>query len=188
MRRKRESCFHFMMVAAKKQNESGVSVSHAMGSRLVVFLRACCNNCPPPGLVIPMNLSCASYFPVDWLFRCCSELAALDQFLNLSDAELAQMEQVIARVRAMSPAQRAALRDEIAKFRQLPEPQRLQLRQGWGWKPAGIQDGWREMMQGAPPEKRAEVQAKLQALTPDQKTGYRRKLVEEYLKAKSAKK
>ena len=116
------------------------------------------------------------------------ELAALDQFLNLSDAELAQMEKVIARVRAMSPAQRAALRDEIATFRKLPEPQRLQLRQGWGWMPAEIQDGWREMMQGATAERRAEIQAKLQALSPDQKTAYRRKLVEEYLQAKSAKK
>lgn len=117
-----------------------------------------------------------------------AELAALDQFLNLSDAELAQMEQVIARLRAMSPAQRAALREEITAFRKLPQPQRLQLRQGWGWMPAEIQDGWREMMQGATPERRAEIQAKMQSLAPEEKTRYRRELVEAYLKAKSAKK
>jgi len=116
------------------------------------------------------------------------ELAALEQFLYLSDAELAQMEQVIARLRAMTPAQRTALRAEITAFRKLPEPQRQQLRQGWGWMPAEIQNGWREMMQGATPERRAEVQAKLQTLSPEEKPGFRRQLVEEYLKGKAAKK
>jgi len=116
------------------------------------------------------------------------ELAALEQFLNLSDAELAQMEQVLARLRAMSPAQRTALRAEIAAFRKLPETQRQQLRQGWGWMLAEIQNGWREMMQGATPERRTEIQAKLQSLSPDEKMTYRRQLVEEYLKATAAKK
>lgn len=115
------------------------------------------------------------------------ELAALEQFLNLSDADLAQMEQAIARVRAMTPAQRAALRDEITAFRKLPEPQRLQLRQGWGGMPPEIQNGWREMMQGATPERRAEIQARMQSLAPDEKTRYRRELVEAYLKKKDAK-
>jgi hypothetical protein len=117
-----------------------------------------------------------------------SELAALEQFLNLSDAELAQMEAVIARLRTMTPAQRATLRTEIAAFRQLPEPQRLQLRQGWGGMPAEIQTGWRELMQNATPERRAEIQAKLQTLGPDEKMRYRRDLVEAYLQAKPAKK
>jgi hypothetical protein len=117
-----------------------------------------------------------------------SELAALEQFLNLSDAELAQMEAVIARLRAMTPAQRTTLRTEIAAFRQLPEQQRLQLRQGWGGMPAEIQTGWREMMQSATPERHAEIQAKLQTLSPDEKMRYRRDLVEAYLKAKAAKK
>lgn len=113
------------------------------------------------------------------------ELAALEQFLDLSDAELAQMEQIIARLRAMTPAQRSALRDEIAAFRKLPEPQRQQIRQGWGQMPAEIQAGWREMMQNATPERRAEIQARLQALAPDAKAAYRRQLVDEYLKSKS---
>ena len=98
------------------------------------------------------------------------------------------MQQVIARIRAMKPAERAALRSEIARYRQLPEPQRAQLRQGWGWMPPEIQDGWREMMQGATPERRAEVQAKLQSLSPEQKMTYRRQLVEDFLAAKAAKK
>jgi hypothetical protein len=117
-----------------------------------------------------------------------AELAALEQFLKLSDAELAQMAEAIARVRAMTPAQRATMRDEIAAFRRLPEPQRAQIRQGWGWMPREIQDGWREMMQSATAEERSAIQAKLQSLAPEERTRYRRSLVEAYLKAKAEKK
>ena len=116
------------------------------------------------------------------------ELAAVEQFLGLSDAELEQMQQVIARIRAMKPAERAALRTEIEKYRQLPEVQRQQIRQGWGWMPREVQDGWREMMQGATPERRAEVQARLQSMDPEARLTYRRQLVDEYLKNKAAKK
>ena len=115
------------------------------------------------------------------------ELAALEQFLNLSDAELAQMQQIIVRLRAMTPEERAKLREEIAAFRQLPEPQRQQLRRGWGAMPAELQAGWREMMQSASPERRAEIQGRMQSLPPDEKTRYRREVVEEYLKAKARK-
>jgi hypothetical protein len=117
-----------------------------------------------------------------------AELAALEKFLMLSDAELAQMTDAITRVRAMTPDQRTALRDEIASYRRLPEPQRQQIRQGWGWMPPEIQNGWREMMQTATPDERAAIQAKMQSLPPDEKTRYRRSLVESYLKAKAEKK
>lgn len=138
---------------------------------------------PPPRSVAPVAPAAAATVPA-----APGELAALEQFLKLSDAELVQAEQVIARLRAMTPAQRTALRDEIAAFRKLPEPQRRELRQGWGWMPAEIQNGWREMMQGATPEKRAEIQQKLQSLSPEEKSAYRRGLVEAYLKAQPAKK
>jgi len=82
------------------------------------------------------------------------ELASVEQFLGLTDAELDQMQQVLARIRAMKPAERIALRAEIEKYRQLPEAQRQQLRQGWGWMPREVQDAWREMMQSATPERR----------------------------------
>ncbi|HRE08226.1 MAG TPA: DUF3106 domain-containing protein [Opitutaceae bacterium] len=116
------------------------------------------------------------------------ELAALEQFLNRSDAELAQMEAVIARIRAMTPEQRSALRREIASYRQLPEPQRQELRLGWGGVSADLQTGWREMMQSSTPERRAEIQAMLQSLGPSEKTRYRQELVEAYLKARAEKK
>ncbi len=116
------------------------------------------------------------------------ELASVEQFLGLTDAELDQMQQVLARLRAMKPAERTALRTEIEKYRQLPDAQRQQLRQGWGWMPRDVQDAWREMMQSATPERRTEVQTKLQAMTPDERMIYRRQLSEEYMKQKSAKK
>lgn len=117
-----------------------------------------------------------------------SELAALEQFLGLSDAELAQMEQVIARIRAMTPAERVALREQIAAFRRLPEGQRQQMRQGWGGMPPEYHDAWREMMQGASAQRHAEIQSKMQSLPVEERLRYRRELVEEYLKAKAAKK
>jgi hypothetical protein len=116
------------------------------------------------------------------------ELASVEQFLGLSDAELDQMQQVLARIRAMKPAERAALRTEIDKYRQLPEGQRQQLRQGWGWMPREIQDAWREMMQSATPERRTEIQTKIQSMDPEARLAYRRQLTEEYLKTKAAKK
>lgn len=116
------------------------------------------------------------------------ELSAVEQFLGLNDAELDVLQQVLARIRAMKPAERAALRAEIDKYRKLPEQQREQMRRGWGGMPREVQDAWREMMQGATPERRTEIQAKMQAMDPDARLGYRRQLVEEYLKAKDARK
>lgn len=109
------------------------------------------------------------------------EFAAVERFLHLSDAELDEIAQVIARIRAMTPAQRAALRDEIAAFRQLPEPQRQQLRRGWGQMPDELRDGWREMMQSLTPEQHEAMRAKLQSLPPEERAEYRRQRVEEYL-------
>lgn len=116
------------------------------------------------------------------------DLVNLERFLDLSDAELAQMADAIARVRALTPAQRAALKREIAAFRQLPEPQRQQIRQGWGGMPPEIQAGWRDLMQNATPEEHAAIQSKLQSLSPEEKHTYRRTLVEAYLKAQAQKK
>jgi hypothetical protein len=112
------------------------------------------------------------------------ELSAVEQFLGLSDAELDVLQQVLARIRAMKPAERAALQAEILKYRQLPEPQREEMRRGWGWMPREVQDAWREMMQGATAERRTEIQTKMQAMEPDARLSYRRQLVDEYLKSK----
>jgi hypothetical protein len=114
------------------------------------------------------------------------EMVSVEQFLSLSDTDLDQLQQVIVRIRAMTPEQRAELRREIGQYRELPGAQREQLRMGWGWMPREIQDGWREMMQGATPERRTAIQQELQALAPDEKAERRRQLVQDYLKAKPA--
>jgi hypothetical protein len=115
------------------------------------------------------------------------EMAALEHFLDLSDADLDQMQRVITRIRAMKPDERAALRRELENYRNLPDGQRHQLRLGWGAMETETQDAWRRMMQAATPERRAEIQAHLQNLTPENKVAYRRQLAEEFL-AKEAKK
>lgn len=135
----------------------------------------------PPGMRGAESTVPASRSPAEL-----KELAAVEQFLGLSDAELEQLQQVLARIRAMKPAERMALRAEIEKYRQLPERQREQMRQGWGAMPREFQEGWREMMQSATPERHAEIQTKLQALTPEERLNYRRQLTEEYLKKKDA--
>lgn len=156
-----------------------------MKSILNIFSRALVG----AGLVVACRLgSAAEAPPASRPVSELKELASVEQFLGLSDAELDQIQQVLARIRAMKPAERAALRTEIEKYRQLPDAQRQQLRQGWGWMPREIQDAWREMMQGATEERRTEIQTKLQTLTPDEKMAYRRKLTEDYLKQKAAKK
>ena len=110
------------------------------------------------------------------------EMAALEHFLDLTDDDLDQMQRVITRIRAMSPAERAALRAEIEKFRRLPEAERHQLRLGWGALDPDLQDAWRRMMQAASPERRAEIQRQLQALPPEKKAALRRELAAEYLR------
>lgn len=126
------------------------------------------------------------------------ELSAVEQFLDLSDAQLDQLQAVIARIRAMTPAQRAQLRQEVLQYRRLPDTQRERLRQGWeerhpgmgrGWghMPAEIRDAWREMIQQATPEQHAAIQARLQTLSPEERSAYRLRLVEDYLKTKTIK-
>jgi hypothetical protein len=115
------------------------------------------------------------------------EMAALAHFLDLSDADLDQMQQVITRIRAMKPAERAALRRELEKYRNLPDGQRHQLRLGWGALETETQDAWRRMMLSATPERRAEVQAHLQALPPEKKAAYRRQLAEEFIAKEAGK-
>ena len=110
------------------------------------------------------------------------EMAALGHFLDLTDEDLDQMQRVIARIRAMDPAERAALRAEIEKFRRLPEAERHQLRLGWGALDPDLQEAWRRMMQAASPERRAEIQRRLQALPPEKKAALRRELAAEFLR------
>jgi hypothetical protein len=50
-----------------------------------------------------------------------------------------------------------------------------------------VQDAWRRMMQSATPERRAEIQQKLQALPPEKKAEYRRQLAEEYIRQEARK-
>lgn len=106
------------------------------------------------------------------------EFAALERFLAMSDAELDEMQQAIARVRAMTPGQRAQLRAQIAAYHQLPAERREEIRAGWGWHDARDRDDWRAMMRAKSPEERAAIQAELQALPADQRMARKHALLE----------
>jgi hypothetical protein len=109
-----------------------------------------------------------------------SDLAALEQFLGLSDAQLDQLMAALARVRAMSPQQRLAFAEEIRAYRRLPGEQRRQLREGWGRQGAESRDDWRRMMLALEPAARARVQEELQSLPPDERVKRRLELLEEW--------
>jgi hypothetical protein len=106
------------------------------------------------------------------------ELAALEQFLALSDEELASIEQAIARVRAMTPEQRAEYRERLISYRNLPAPRRAEVRLGWGWQNPQDREDWREMMRGATEERRSAIHAELQAAAPEQVIVRRREILE----------
>ncbi|MBI2511838.1 MAG: DUF3106 domain-containing protein [Opitutae bacterium] len=110
------------------------------------------------------------------------DLVALEKFLTLDDAQLDDLQRAIARVRAMTPAERTKLREQIVQFRQLPAAERQAWRQGWGQMPAELRDGWREMMQSADDAQRAEIHRRLEALPPAERVAARKKMVEEFLR------
>ncbi len=110
------------------------------------------------------------------------ELGALEKFLALDNAQLDELQRAIVRVRAMTPAERAKLREQIEQFRQLPAAERQAWRQGWGQVPADLRDGWREMMQSADATQRAEIHRRLEAVPPGERVAERRKMVEEFLR------
>ncbi len=110
------------------------------------------------------------------------EFAALERFLAMSDVELDAMQQAIARVRAMTPEQRAAFRAQLAEFRQLPEERRDEIRGGWGWHNAQDRDDWRTMMRAKSPEERAAVQRELLALPADQRAARKHAMLDAWRK------
>ncbi len=106
------------------------------------------------------------------------DLTALDYFLSMSDTELDQLQTAIARVRAMSALERAAFREKIIAYRQLPENDRQQLRQGWGWQNEQDRNDWRSMMQSKTEPERSAIQTELQSVSPEQRTAHKHKLLE----------
>jgi hypothetical protein len=106
------------------------------------------------------------------------ELAALEQFLGLSDAQLDQLIDALQRVRAMTPEERVGFAKAIRDYRQLPGEQRRQIRDGWGRQSDASRDDWRRMMQALGPDERARIQAELQAADPDQRVQRRLEILE----------
>ena len=98
-----------------------------------------------------------------------TEMVALENFLRLSDDQLAAMAEAIDRVRKMSPDERRRLERQIARLSQVARPRNVS-----GSAPDGSRNkdwkDWRKMMQSLSEEERSTIQSSLQAM-PFRRTG-----------------
>lgn len=115
-----------------------------------------------------------------------AEFAALDRFLAMTDAELDATQQAIARVRAMSPKEREAMRAQIAAFHRLPSERRDEIRVGWGWHDPQDRDDWQAMVHAKSPADRAAIQQELLALEPSARQARKHALLEAWRRERAA--
>lgn len=108
------------------------------------------------------------------------ELAALEEFLTMSDEELDRLQSAIDRIRAMSEEERAQFAGRIVEFRRLPREERQRMREGFGRQSFDERDDWRRMMQDLTPEERRSVHESLQDIPGDERTQRRLRMIEEW--------
>jgi hypothetical protein len=108
-----------------------------------------------------------------------SGLATLDQFLDMGDDELEQLEATIRRIRQMTPEERQAYREKISRYRKMDPQERQSIQQAWGQLDARVRTAWREFMLGLSPDEREAVRDEMQATPPEQRTQFRISLLEE---------
>lgn len=108
------------------------------------------------------------------------DLVALECFLSLSDTELDQLQQAIARVRAMTPAERAALREKTLAYRRLPAAERDTLRLGWGWLNEQDRTDWPKMMHSLPVAESEAIRKEVLGLPPEQRAARKHALLEDW--------
>lgn len=104
------------------------------------------------------------------------DFLALERFLDMGDEQLDRIQHAIARVRAMSPEERAALHAKLHTYRQLPAAQRERLRTGW--RDERDQADWQQMMRSLPEAGRNAIQTELQTLAPAERAARKHQLLE----------
>ena len=102
-----------------------------------------------------------------------AELSTLDQLLLLSDSELEELEATIRQIRRMSPQQRAAYRERIAQYQQLPAEKQQAIQSAWGHLSQDIKFAWRDYMVSLSDEERSAIRETMQALPPAERTQWR---------------
>lgn len=114
------------------------------------------------------------------------DVAALERFLSMSDAELAALQKAIARVQAMSAEEKATIRARLRTYCEASDEQRAQ------WRRGGFSEKehacWAAHMHALAPEARAELQAKLHALPAEQRTEQRRAWLQTWMVEDTAQK
>ena len=115
-----------------------------------------------------------------------ADLRILERFLNLNDDDLAHIQALIQKIRDMSPEEKIAYKAKIREFHRMDPSKRSAIRKGWGRVPERLRRGWMEMMHSLPDEERMRIHNQMLEMDPVERTAYREKLVEAYLKNKSA--
>lgn len=108
--------------------------------------------------------------------RATEDLSALERFLDMGDEQLDRIQQAVAKVRAMTAEERAALHAQLHAFRQLPPAQRERVRAGW--RNDRDHTDWPQMMRSLPEAERAAIQAEIQNLAPVERALRKHELLE----------
>lgn len=98
---------------------------------------------------------------------------ALDQFLKMDDAALAEMEAVIRRIRQMSPAERDALQAKVSAYITKSAEERAEIGRAWGHLDNALRAEWRTYMLGLDEAQRQTVRRELQAVPVEKRAQWR---------------
>ena len=116
-----------------------------------------------------------------------ADLRILEQFLSLSDDDLARIQALIQKIRDMSPEEKEAYKAKVREFHRMDPGKRSAIRKGWGRVSEEMRRGWMEMMHGLPDEERMRIHNQMLEMGPEERIAYREKLVKAYLRNKNAK-
>jgi prophage DNA circulation protein len=112
-----------------------------------------------------------------------AEFAAVERFLSLSNEQLDELQKAIARIRAMTPAERTALLERITTFRRLPASDRDAIRAGSGWLNEQDRLDWPRLMRSLNDAQRAEIHAVLPNLPVNERARWKHERLEVWRRA-----
>lgn len=114
-----------------------------------------------------------------------AEFAAVERFLSLSNEQLDDLQKAIARIRAMTPAERTALLERITAYRRLPASDRDAIRAGAGWLNEQDRIDWPRMMRSLSDAERAEIHGVLPNLPMTERARWKHERLETWRRASS---
>jgi hypothetical protein len=106
-------------------------------------------------------------------------MSTLERFLQLNDEQLAQLEEVIQRIRKMTPEEREAYRQKIIEYSGMAPEQRANLQSAWGQMDERVKSAWRTYMQALDSAQHEAIRAQMLNIPFEERNRWRiEKLVE----------